>query len=110
MADGDRDFERACVLLSLQAATGTCRVAFTPRAGHKVLRLLAPWPREKEFKQALSADSNGFSVYAAARCTADDRQPLEQLCRYILSPALANKRVQTNAAGQVVPKLKTLPD
>ena len=37
----------------------------------------------------------------------DDRQALEQLCRYITRPALANERVQTNAAGQVVLKLKT---
>ena len=41
-------------------------------------------------------------------CDADDRQALEQLCRYITRPALANERVQCNAAGQVVLKLKTL--
>jgi hypothetical protein len=29
------------------------------------------------------------------------------LCRYIIRPALANERVQANAAGQVVPKFKT---
>ena len=38
---------------------------------------------------------------------ADHRQALEQLCRYITRPALANERVQCNAAGQVVLKLKT---
>ena len=41
------------------------------------------------------------------RCGADERQALEQLCRYITRPALANERVQCNAAGQVVLKLKT---
>ena len=41
------------------------------------------------------------------RCGTDDRQALEQLCRYITRPALANERVQTNAPGQVVLKLKT---
>ncbi len=41
------------------------------------------------------------------RCGADDRQALEQLCRYITRPALANERVQTKTAGQVVLKLKT---
>ena len=35
------------------------------------------------------------------------RQGLEQLCRTITRPARANERVQTNAAGQVVLKLKT---
>ena len=41
------------------------------------------------------------------RCAADDRKALEQLCRYITRPALANERVQDNAAGQVVLRLKT---
>ena len=41
------------------------------------------------------------------RFGADDRQALEQLCRYITRPALANKRVQTSAAGQAVLKLET---
>ena len=43
----------------------------------------------------------------AVRCAADDRQALEQLCRYITRPALANERVQINSAGQVVLRLKT---
>jgi len=50
---------------------------------------------------------NGFSMHASMRCGADERQGLEQLFRYITRPALANKRVQTNAAGQVVLMLKT---
>jgi hypothetical protein len=45
--------------------------------------------------------------HAAVRCGADDRQALEQLCRNITRPALANERVQTNAAGQAVLKLRT---
>ena len=59
------------------------------------------------FKQTLCADIDGFSLHAAVRCGADDRQVLEQLSRYITRAALANERVQTNAAGQVVLKLKT---
>ena len=35
------------------------------------------------------------------------RKRLEQLCRYITRPALSHERVQLNAAGQVVLKLKT---
>jgi hypothetical protein len=34
-------------------------------------------------------------------------QALEQLCRYITRPALANESVQINAAGQVVLGLMT---
>ena len=64
-------------------------------------------PREADLKQHLCADIDAFSLHAAMRCGADNRQALEQLCRYITRPALANERVQTNAAGQVVLKLKT---
>ena len=55
----------------------------------------------------LCADNNGFGLHPAGHCAADDRQAREQLCRYITRRALANERVQTNAAGQVVLKLKT---
>ena len=57
--------------------------------------------------QPLCADIDGFSLHAAVRCEAHDRKRLEQLCRYITRPALANERVQFNAAGQVELKLKT---
>jgi hypothetical protein len=72
-----------------------------------VLTVQGTMPRETDFKQHLCADIDGFSLHAAVHCGADDRQALEQLCRHIICPALVNGRVQTNAAGQVVPKLKT---
>lgn len=40
----------------------------------------------------LCADIDGFSLHAAVRCGADDRQALEQLCRYITRPLSASKR------------------
>ena len=107
LADNDADSDEARTLRPLQAAACTYRIAFGPRAGQKVLTVQGIMPREKDFKQTLCADIDGFSLHAAVRCGADDRQALEQLCRYITRPALANERVQTNAAGQVVLKLKT---
>lgn len=59
-------------------------------------------PRETDFKRSLCADIDSFNLHAGVRCCADDRQTLERFCRYITRPALANERVQTNAAGQVV--------
>ena len=64
-------------------------------------------PRDADFKQTLCADVDGFSLHAAVRCGAQDRQTLEQLSRYITRPALADERVQTNAVSQVVRELKT---
>ena len=107
MADNDGDSDEARTLRPLHAAACTYRIAFGPRAGQKVLTVQGAMPRDADFKQHLCADIDGFSLHAAVRCAADDRQALEQLCRYITRPALANERVQTNAAGQVVLKLKT---
>ena len=108
LADNDGDSDAARALRPLQAAACTYRITFGPRAGQKVLTVQGATPRETDFKQSLCADIDGFSLHAAVRCEADDRQALKQLCRYIARPALANERVQTNAAGQVVLKLKTV--
>jgi hypothetical protein len=91
----------------LDAATPAVRDAVPRRFQAKLTR--GAMPRSAGFKQKLCADVNvnGFSLHAAARCGADDRHALEQLCRDITLPALANERVQCNAAGQVVLKLKT---
>ena len=40
-------------------------------------------PRETDIKRTLCAYNNGFSLHAAVRCAAEDRQALERLCRYI---------------------------
>ena len=47
------------------------------------------------------------SLHAAVSWRADQRQELEQLCRYITRPAIANERLKRNRAGQVVLQLKS---
>lgn len=46
-------------------------------------------------------------LHTAVRCTADDRQALEHLYRYVPRPALSGERVQLNNASQVELKLET---
>lgn len=70
-------------------------------------RVQSAMPRQTHFKQTLCADNDNFRLHVAVRCGPDDRQASVQLCRYITRPTRANERVQTNAAGQVVLKLKT---
>jgi hypothetical protein len=41
------------------------------------------------------------------RWRADQRKELEQLCRYITRPAIANERLKRNRAGQVALQLKS---
>jgi len=74
-------------LTPLQAASCTYRIALGPRAGQKVLSLQAAPSRAGQSTQALCANGHGFSLHAAVRCSAHQRQPLEHLCRTITRPA-----------------------
>ena len=53
------------------------------------------------------ANAHGFSLHAGVRCDANDRKGIEQLCRYITRPVIANERLSVNREGNVVLKLKT---
>ena len=55
----------------------------------------------------LHVNAHGFSLHAAVRWRADQRKELEQLCRYITRPAIANERLKRNRAGQVVLQRKS---
>jgi len=48
----------------------------------------------------LQVNAHGLNLHAAVRWRADQRKELEQLCRYITRPAIANERLQ-NKRGQV---------
>jgi hypothetical protein len=52
-------------------------------------------------------NAQGFSLHAEVRCALNERHKLEHLCRYITRPALANKRLKRNSAGDVVLQLKS---
>ena len=105
--DGEGGSEEARTLRPLQAAALTYRIAFGPRAGHKVVTLRGAQPREPATRQRLCADIDGFSLHAAVRCEAHERNRLEHLCRYLTRPALSDERLKLDAAGQVVLELKT---
>jgi hypothetical protein len=55
----------------------------------------------------LRANAHGFGLRAAVRWRADQRAELEQLCRDITRPAIANERLKRNRAGDVVLQLKS---
>ncbi|WP_162910286.1 transposase [Azohydromonas sediminis] len=107
LAEPSNNGDEAHTLRPLQAAAITYRIALAPRAGQEVLTPRGAMPHETEARQPLCADIDGFSLHAAVRVEAHDRERLEQLCRCITRPALSDERVQINAAGQVELKLKT---
>jgi hypothetical protein len=97
-------------LAPLQAAASTWRIAAGPRAGRKVLTLVgghAGERREPRQTHERCANAHGFSLHAGVHCEANDRQGIEQLCRYIARPAIANERLSINGEGNVILKLKT---
>jgi hypothetical protein len=94
-------------LRSLQAASCTYRIALGPRAGQKVLSLQSLPSQVRPSAPELRVNAHGFSLHAAVRWRADQRTELEQLCRYITRPAIANERLKRNRAGQVVLQLKS---
>ncbi len=49
--------------------------------------------------QKRCVSEQGFSLHAQVRCAMNQRQKLEQLCRYITRPAIANERLKRNRAG-----------
>ncbi len=72
LADKDADSDDARTLRALQDAACTCRIAFGPRAGRKVLTVQNAMPRGARFEQAQCANLQGFSPHAPVRCAADD--------------------------------------
>ena len=99
MAEAEDDSDEARALRPLHRGSCVYRIAFGPRAGQRVLTLQGALPKEVSAKQKLCANLQGFSLHAAVRCGGGQRKTLERLCRYITRPALANDRVQINAAG-----------
>ena len=58
------------------------------------------------FASTLLARQPGFSLHAATRCEANQRDKLEKLCRYFTQPAIANERLSMNECGQVIYRFK----
>ena len=102
LADTDPDI----VLGPLRAAACTYRIAFGARAGQKVLSLQT-LPTEPPLTPVGCVNAHGFSLHAEVCCAAHQRKKLEQLCRYITRPAIANERLTRNRAGDVVLQLKS---
>jgi hypothetical protein len=63
------------------------RIAFGPRAGHKVLTVRGVMPRETDFTQALCADIDGFSLHAAGQVVLKLKTPWrDRTPRLLMSP------------------------
>jgi hypothetical protein len=84
----------------------TYRVAVGPRAGQKVFSLQTVLARAEEARKGV-AQYAGFSLHAGIGVEAEQRDKLERLARYVSRPAVAEKRLDLTAQGQVRYRLKT---
>lgn len=95
-------------LAGLASAAVQGRVALGPRAGARVERVGAdpdaPWV---ESARPLQARCDGFDLHAGVTVAGEDRGRLEQLCRYLLRPPIAQERLALRPDGTVLVTLKT---
>src|SRR5262249_11779909 len=64
----------------------------------------APWA---EPARSLQARCSGYDLHAGVTVAGEDRRRLEQLCRYLLRPPIAQERLTLCIDGTVAVRLKT---
>jgi len=100
--------DESLALAGISAASVQGRIALGRRAGARVWRLGhdpdAPWVASTGPRQA---HLDGFDLHANLLVPAADRARLEQLCRYLLRPPVAQDRLHLTADGRVVLELKS---
>jgi len=100
--------EESPALAGLSVASLQGRVALGPRAGARAMSL----GRDPEAQWVMSAGPrhahlDGFDLHANVTVRGEDPEGLEQPCRYLLRPAVAQDRLSLTAEGRVVLELKT---
>ena len=93
-------------LLASSAASIRGAVATGERAGQRIRRRLVD-PHEGVRGGPLCFSARGFSLHAATRVEAGERERLERLCRYVIRPPLAAGKLQAIDDDTLAFTLKT---
>jgi hypothetical protein len=100
--------EESPMLAGISSASIQGRIALGPRAGRRVWRVGeepdAPWVLSNHPRHAHIA---GFDLHANVAVPAADRARLEQLCRYLLRPPVAQERLRRTGDDRILLTLKT---
>ncbi len=108
LAPPDTLAEESPALAGISSASVQGRVFLGRQAGARVLRLGrdpdAPWVTSTGPRQA---HLEGFDLHANLFVQAEDRARLEQLCRYLLRPPVAQNRLQLTGDGRILLELKS---
>ena len=87
-------------LLKCYAASKNLRHAFGPKAGEPLDLDMSDDTSKNQYHSELCATYHGFNLHANTVVQADHRDRLEQLCRYIQRPVIAQDRLQELADGR----------
>ena len=98
--------EESPVLAGLSTASVQGRVALGPRAGARSLALGRDPEAEWVTGGPRHAHVEGFDLHANVAVRGEDRERREQLCRYLLRPAVAQDRLRLTEDGRIVLELK----
>lgn len=92
----------------LNAASVSSKIALGPRAGQRVRRYgqIMDVTYEPTLTGHKCAYYQGFSLHANTRCEVWERTKLENLCKYINRPPIANERLSITQSGNVLYKMK----
>jgi hypothetical protein len=90
----------------LQASSVTYRFATGPSKGKKALVLKTMPDGDHSAGSGLVAKNSGFSLHAGVATSANEREKLEKICRYIARPAVSEERLSTNVRGEVIYRFK----
>jgi hypothetical protein len=100
--------EESPMLAGISSASIQGRIALGPRAGRRVWQVGeepdAPWVLSSHPRHAHIA---GFDLHANVAVPAPDRRRLEQLCRYLLRPPVAQERLRRMGDDRILLTLKT---
>ena len=106
LLQADPVVEYSPALAGISSASIQGRIALGPRAGGRVWRVGAdpdaPWVLSTAPRHAHLV---GFDLHANVEVPAADRPRLEQLCRYLLRPAVAQDRLRLLDDGRCNPSV-----
>ena len=104
------DFDESNPMPHLQGASIQYRIAVGAQQGRKAFqlqRVAAAHAENASSSSSSVAKVSGFSLHAGVCAQAQERNTLEQLCRYITRPAISEKRLSLTGQGNVRIQLKT---
>ncbi len=106
---GDQSVDESTLMTQVQGASVLYKISQGKNAGKKIRKVGSfGAPGEEAFPAAhLSALLGGFSLHASVFIANEHRDRLQQLCKYLLRPPIAENRLKKINSGEILFEMKT---